>query len=123
MNTADALYNFLKEEVVPIIAGDSEITAAIINGALRTGRKKIAPKLTGNPLLQAVGLASESGEVDAEAFREFADGMFDGKDSISVSISELVKLATGVESDSPLLAGELTLTRADADRFLALLQG
>lgn len=122
MNTADALYEFLKTEVVPAIAGDSEFTAALINGALRAGRKKISPKLTGNPMLQAVGLANENGEVDAEAFRDFADGMFDGKDSITTTIGELVKLATGIESESPLLAGELTLTRADADKFLALLQ-
>ena len=123
MNTADALYNFLKEEVVPMIAGDSVFTASLINGALRTLRKKFAPKLTGGPVLQAVGLANENGEVDAEAFREFADGMFEGRDSITVTIGELVKMATGFDSESPLLAGELTLTRADADRFLALLQG
>ena len=122
MNTADAIYEYLKSEVVPMIAGDSEITAAIINGALRASRKKFAPKLTGNPLLQAIGVSDESGAVDVEAFREFADGMFDGKDRVSVSLSELLKLATGFETESPLLAGELTLTRADADRFLELLQ-
>jgi hypothetical protein len=121
MKTADALYEYLRTEVVPMIAGDSEFAASLINGVLRSSRKKLAPKLTGGPLLQAIGLADENGEVDADAFREFADGMFDGKDSISVSIGELVKLATGFESESPLLAGRLTLTRADADKILGLL--
>ena len=122
MNTADAIYEYLKAEVVPAIAGDSEITGAIITGALRASRKKFAPKLTGNSMLQAIGIADEAGEVDAEVFGDFIDGMFDGKEKVSVTIAELLKLATGVESESPLLAGELTLTRADADKFLELLR-
>jgi hypothetical protein len=121
MNTADALYEFLKSEVVPMISGNSEITAAVINGALRASRKKLTPKLTGGPLLQAIGLSNESGEVDPDVFGEFVEGMFEGKEKVSVTIAELLKLATGVESDSPLLSGALTLTRVDADKFLELL--
>ena len=122
MNTADALYEFLKSEVVPMLAGSSEMTAAIINGALRASRKKLTPKLTGNSMLQAIGLSDESGEVDPEVFGDFVDGMFEGKEKVSVTITELLKLATGVESESPLLAGALTFTRADADKFLELLR-
>lgn len=122
MNTSDALYEYLKSEVVPMIARDSEFLGGVINGALRTGRRKLAEKLSGNALLQMTGIVDENGEVNADMFREFADGMFDGKDFVPLSLAEMVKLMTGVDSDSDLLKSRLKLTRADADKFLELLQ-
>lgn len=122
MNTADAVYEFLKMEVVPVVSGGSEFTAAIINGALRAGKKKLTAKLADNPLLQATGIVNSQGVIDQESFAEFADGMFDGKDSISISLAEMIKFATGVESASPLLEGKLKFTRSDADKFLELLK-
>jgi hypothetical protein len=105
-----------------MVSGDSELLGGILNGALRASRKKLAAKLGDATVLQAMGLLKENGEVDAEAFREFADGMFDGKESIPVTFAEMLKLLTGVDSDSHLLKGRLRLTRADADKFLELLQ-
>lgn len=122
MNTADAVYEFLKTEVVPVIAGDSEFAAAIINGALRAGKKKLTAKLADNPLIQATGIINAQGAVDQESFAAFADGMFDNKDAVSISLAEMVKFATGIESDSPLLEGKLKFTRSDADKFLELLK-
>jgi hypothetical protein len=122
MTTSDALYEYVKSEVVPMIAKDSEFVGGLLNGALRTSRKKLAAKLSDNSMLQAIGLVQENGEINADTFREFADGMFDGKDCIPLSLAELLKLMTGIESDSDLLKSRLKLTRADADKLLELLQ-
>ena len=122
MNTADALYEYLKSEVVPMIAKDSDFLGGILNGALRMGRKRLAEKLGDSTLLKATGLLNENGEISAEMFREFADGMFEGKDFVPLSLAEVLKLLTGVDSDSDLLKSRLKLTRADADKLLELLQ-
>ena len=122
MNTSDALYEYLKSEVVPMIARESDFVGGILNGALRVGRKRLAGKLSDNTMLKAVGLLNENGEIEAEMFREFADGMFDGKDSIPLTFAEMLKLLTGVESESELLKGKLWFKRADADKLLELLQ-
>jgi hypothetical protein len=122
MNTADALYEYVKSEILPMISGESEIIGSILNGALRAGRKKLASKLDGSTVLKAVGLLNENGEVDAETFRDFTEGMFEQKESIPITLAEMLKLLTGVESDSDLLKSRLVLTRADADKILELLQ-
>jgi hypothetical protein len=122
MKTADAVYEYLKREVVPMIAGESELTGAIINGALRASRKKLSEKLSGNTIMQTLGIAGSDGELNSESFRDFAEGMFEERDSVSVSLAELLKMATGIDSDNELLKGKLTLTRADAEKFLALLE-
>ena len=123
MNTADVLYKFLKSEVVPLLAGESEITAAIVDGALRAGRRKFASKLSDTPLLQTLGLTDENGDLDAETVGDFFDGVFEERDSVTVTLADLVKLATGVESDIPLLKKGLMFRRADADRLLKLMRG
>ena len=122
MKTADALYEYMRSEIVPMIAGESELTGAILNGALRAGRKKLAGKLTDNPALQALGMVDANGEADPEVFKEFADGVFDGRERLSLSIADVLKYATGVELQSDLLQSKLHFTRADADNFLSLLR-
>lgn len=119
MKLSDAAYEYMKNEIAPIISQKSEISGAIFCGAIRAGRKKLDLKLTDNPLLRSIGLA---GEIEGDTAAEFIEGMFDGRESVSVSMAEIVKFITGVESESPLLEGQLTLTRADADKFLALLR-
>ena len=122
MKATDAVFEFLKSEVVPAIAGESELTGAILNGALRASRKKIANKFSaGGTVLQTLGIAREDGELNLETLRDFADGMFEEKESVSVSMAEIIKLTTGVDSDSDLLKGKLTLTKSDAEKLLALL--
>lgn len=122
MNTADALYEYIKTEVLPMVSGESEFIGGILSGALRASRKRLSAKLSDSTLLQAMGLLKENGEVDAETFREFAEGMFDKKEIIPITFAEMLKLLTGVESDSDLLKGRLLLKRADADKILELLQ-
>ena len=122
MKADDAVYEFLKSEVVPVIAGESELTGAILNGALRASKKKIADKFsTGSTVLQSLGMVREDGELNLETLRDFTEGMFEKKESISVSMAEIIKLATGVDSDNDLLKGKLTLTKSDAEKLLALL--
>lgn len=122
MTITDALFEYLRAEIVPMIAGESELVGALLSGALRTGRKKVSGSFGNSELLKAMGLTGENGDIDADAFREFADGMFEQKDVIAVSLAELLKLATGIDSASPLLEDRIKITRSDADRFLSLLQ-
>lgn len=122
MNTADALYEYIKSEVLPAVSGESEFLGGILSGALRVGRKRLSAKLGDLSVLQAMGLVKENGEIDADSFREFADGMFETKESIPVTFAEMLKMLTGVESESDLLKGKLWLTRADADKILELLK-
>ena len=121
MRIADALYEFIRREVIPQVSKKSEFTGALLNGALRTGRKKINIKLN-SPVLTGLGIVSEDGEVDHEAATEFLHGMFEGREAVVVSVAELVKMATGVDSESPLLEGQLTLSRSDAEKLIALLR-
>jgi hypothetical protein len=122
MNTADAVYEYLKTEVLPMVSSNSEFIGGVLNGALRAGRKRLTAKLNDVSILHVMGLIKDNGEVDAESFREFASGMFEQKESIPVTLAEMLKILTGVDSDSDLLKSRLILTRADADKFLELLQ-
>lgn len=121
MNIAEAIVEYLRIEVVPGIAGKSELTAAILNGALRAGRKRVAEKISNMELLKSFGVTDEHGNVNADTVREFFDGAFEGRDKISASVAELFKAATGVESSSDLLAGQLTFTRDDVAKFMNIL--
>lgn len=121
MKVSEAVVAYLQSEIVPHIAGESELTAAILNGAMRAGRKRLADKLGDMEMLRSIGITDESGNADPEFFREFMEGMFEGREKVSVSLAELLKLATGVESASPLLADKLTFTKGDADKFLSYL--
>lgn len=137
MDLADAIYEYLKTEIIPMVSGGSEFTGALLNGALRRGRKKLAGSLSKAPVFQSLGLVSEDGTVDAEAFGDFADGFFEGKDVVALPVGDIVRSLTGVDTGSPLLGETLKLlpgvdpgvledklkfTRKDADKFLELLQ-
>lgn len=121
MNIADVVYEYLRSEIIPKIAGESEITAGLLNGALRVGRKKISLRVEDNAILKSIGLIDSDGAIDKENLKEFFDGVFDGKEKYNVSLSEVLKMLTGISSDSELLQGELKFSRADAEKFLSLL--
>lgn len=120
MKISDLLFEFIRREIIPSVSKESSFTGALLNGALRAGRKKINVTLN-SPILTGLGLISEDGEVDAETAAEFIRGMFEGRETVVVPVAEVVKMATGLESESPLLKGELTLTRSDAEKLIALL--
>ena len=121
MQVSEAVFEYLKSEIVPHIAGESELTSAILNGALRASRKRIAEKISQNEIIRNSGFLDENGYADPEMVKEFAAGMFEGREKVSISLSEIVKIFTGVESSSPLLAGTISFTSADAEKFIALL--
>lgn len=121
MKVSEAVVAYLQSEIIPHIAGESELTAAILSGAMRAGRKRLADKLGDMEMFRAFGVTDESGNADPEFFREFMEGAFEGREKVSVSMAELLKMATGVESASPLLADKLTFTKGDADKFLSYL--
>lgn len=121
MNITDALYEYAKSEIVPMIAGDSPLTAGLINGALRASRKKINIQIADNAMLKAIGIVQDNGEIDQESLRGFFDGVFEGRENLPVSLADLLKTATGISSDSELLQDTIKFTRADADRLLDLL--
>jgi uridine phosphorylase len=121
MKTADAVYEYIRTEVIPHIAGESEMTAAIMSGALRARKQQITQKLANSEVIQSLGFFNEKGEVDKAAAEEFAAGMFEGRDSISISVAELVKMATGFESNSILLQDKLKFSKADIDKFISML--
>ena len=121
MQVSEAIFEYLKSELIPHIAGDSEMTAAILNGVLRASRKRIAGAVSQNELIRNLGILDANGCADPEMVKEFAAGMFDGREKVSISLAELVKMFTGVESSSPLLQGKISFTSADAEKFIALL--
>lgn len=121
MNITDALYEYAKAEIIPMVAGESELTAGLLAGALRASRKKINIKIADNSMLKAIGLVGEAGEIDTEVLRDFFDGAFEGRENMPVSLAELLKMATGIDSENELLQGRIKFTRADADRLLELL--
>jgi hypothetical protein len=121
MNITDALYEYAKSEIVPMIAGDSPLTAGLINGALRASRKKINIQIADNSMLKAIGIVQDNGEIDQESLRDFFDGVFEGREILPVSLADLLKTATGISSDNELLQDTIKFTRADADRLLDLL--
>lgn len=137
MKLIDAMYEYLKTEIIPLVSGNSEFTGALLNGALRTGRKKLAGKFANPAVFQTLGLTTEDGSVDPEAFGEFADGFFEGKDVVALPISDIIGTLTGLDTSSPLLGEMLKLlpgidpgvlddklkfTRADADKLLEMLR-
>ena len=121
MNITDALYEYAKTEIIPMIAGDSPFTAGLLNGALRASRKKINIKIADNSMLKAIGIVQDDGEIDKESLRDFFDGVFEGRENLPVSLADLLKTATGITSESELLQDTIKFTRADADRLLDLL--
>lgn len=127
MNISDALYAFVRNEIVPSLAAESEFTASLVNGALRAGKKKLAGKLSDSTLMRTFGFTDDAGNIVPETFREFADGMFEGKEAIAVPVVELLKIATGISIDMEtfpfayLLEGNLKLSRQDAEKFISLL--
>lgn len=121
MNIADALYEYARAEIVPMIAGESEFTAGLLNGVLRASRKKLNIKVADNSMLKAIGIVQDNGEIDTESLRDFFDGVFEGKENLSVSLADLLKAATGISSDNELLQDRIKLTRSDADRLMDLL--
>lgn len=121
MNIADALYEFARTEIVPMVAGESELTAGLLNGVLRASRKKININIAGNSMLKAIGIVKENGELDAERLKDFFDGVFEGKEMLPVSLADLLKATTGISSDNELLQDKLKFTRGDAERLLSLL--
>lgn len=121
MQVSEAIFEYLKGELIPHIAGDSEMTAAILNGVLRASRKRIAGAVSQNELIRNLGLLDADGRADPEMAKEFFAGMFDGREKVSITMAEIVKLLTGVESSSVLLQDKLTFTAADAEKFIALL--
>lgn len=122
MQISDAVFEYLKQEIAPLVAGESEITAGCLKGALRSARKKLSGSISSyNGLLQAIDLVDDKGEIKIENVREFIDGAFEDREVLRVSLAEILKAATGLESDSELLQDKLKFTRADAEKFLALL--
>jgi hypothetical protein len=121
MNIADALYEFARTEIVPMVAGESELTAGLLNGVLRASRKKININIAGNSMLKAIGIVKDNGELDAESLKDFFDGVFEGKEMLPVSLADLLKATTGISSDNELLQDKLKFTRGDAERLLSLL--
>ena len=121
MNITDALYEFAKTEVIPMIAGESEFTAGLLNGVLRASRKKVSVNIADNSMLKAIGIIQESGEVDTESLKDFFDGVFERKEIFSVSLKDLLKTVTGIDSDNELLRDKITFTRSDAERLMNIL--
>ena len=121
MNITDAIYEFAKTEIIPMIAGESELTAGLLNGVLRASRKKVSVNISDNSMLKAIGIIQESGEVDTESLKDFFDGVFERKEIFSVSLRDLLKTVTGIDSDNVLLRDKITFTRSDAERLMNLL--
>ena len=121
MNITDAIYEYAKSEVIPKIAGESQLTAGILNGLLKAGKKKIALKISDNSMLKSIGMIQEDGEINAETLKDFFDGVFENRDTLPITLAELLKTATGISSDNELLQGTIKITRADADRIIELL--
>ena len=121
MNTSDAVYEYLRTEIIPHISAKSELTGAILSGALRARKRQITEKISGNATIQNLGFFNEAGEFDKQAAAEFAAGMFEGRDSVRISVAELIEMATGFRSDSDLLQDKLIFRKADIDKFISLL--
>lgn len=121
MNIADALYEFARTEIIPMIAGESQFTAGLLNGVLRASRKKITVQVADNSMLKAIGLVQDNGEIDQETLKDFFDGVFENNDVLPISLADILKAATGISSDNELLQDKLKITRADADKLMNLL--
>ena len=121
MNIQDAIYEFAKQEIIPMIAGESELAAGLLNGVLRASRKKIAINVSENSMLKTIGFVNDDGNIDSEVVKDFFDGVFDNRDCIPVSLAELVQALTGIKSDNELLKDRIKITRSDADRLLDMI--
>ena len=121
MNIAEALYEYAKSTVIPMIAKESELTAGVLNGALRAGRKKININISENSMLRAIGLVKDDGNIDGDCLKDFFDGVFEGKEVMPVSLADLLKVTTGISSDNELLQDKIKFTRLDADQLLELI--
>ena len=69
-------------------------------------------------MLKAIGIIQESGEVDTESLKDFFDGVFGRKEIFSVSLRDLLKTVTGIDSDNELLRDKITFTQSDAERLI-----
>lgn len=121
MNIADALYEFARTEIIPMIAGESQFTAGLLNGVLRASRKKITVQVADNSMLKAIGLVQDDGEIDTETLKDFFDGVFENNDVLPISLADILKTVTGISSDNELLQDKLKFTRSDTDRLLEML--
>ena len=121
MNISDALYEYAKSEIVPVIARGSDFAAGLVNGILRAGKKKISVKFSDNSMLRSIGIVNEDGSVDAETLREFIEGVFDGRTEMPITLADLLKATTGITSDNELLQDRIKITRADAEKLLELI--
>ena len=119
MKVSEAVIEYMRVQLIPNIAGESEFVEAILNGILRTAKKKMDVP---TDFLKGLGLVDGSGNANMESFKEFFDGVFEGREKVGVTFAELVSYALGVESSSPFLQGTISFTRADADEFLTLLK-
>jgi hypothetical protein len=121
MNISDAIYEYAKTEIIPVIANGSDFTAGLVNGILRAGRKKISVKISDNSMLKAVGIVKDDGNVDAETLKEFIEGVFEERAEIPITLADLLKATTGIDSDNELLQDKIKITRADAEKLIELI--
>ena len=121
MNIPDALYEYAKSEIVPMVAGESELMSGLLNGVLKASKKKIAGKLSDNQMLSNIGLLKDNGEIDIETVRDFFDGVFESRENLPISLADILKAVTGISSDNEMLQDKIKFTRADADRVMDLL--
>lgn len=133
MNVSEALMEYIKTEIIPVVSGGSEMASAIMSGALRASKRRIAANPTVNNLLQTLGVQDDAGNVDNELVTEFLQGMFEGRENISVSYAELIKTMTQKDvtpiaevinayTGIDLINDKVTFSPADAEKFMALLK-
>lgn len=121
MNISDAIYEYAKTEIIPVIANGSDFTAGLVNGILRAGRKKISVKISDNSMLKAVGIVKDDGNIDAETLKEFIEGVFEERTEMPITLADLLKATTGIDSDNELLQDKIKITRADAEKLIELI--
>lgn len=122
MKFSDAIVVYIRDHVIPNVAGDSEFTAALLSGALNSGKKRFAASLGKMDLLKKFGFVDQNGNADPEMVKDFVEGFFENREKVCVSLAEIVKFITGVDSSSPLLDGRIAFTRDDSNAFLDLLK-
>lgn len=133
MNVSEALMEYIKTEIIPVVSGGSEMASAIMSGALRASKRRIAANPTVNNLLQTLGVQDDAGNVDNELVTEFLQGMFEGRENISVSYADLIKAMTKKDvtpiaevinayTEIDLINDKVTFSPADAEKFMALLK-
>jgi hypothetical protein len=88
------------------------------HGTWERSMLKRMPEEKDADVIKALGIIKENGSVDKDAAAEYAAGMFEQKESISVSVAEIVKFATDFELNSELLKDRLIFSKADLEKFL-----